>query len=128
MHEVCGARLGDDTHEVSEEPDFTKMRIFWKALSIVLVATLLACLLVSVSMYSWPSIPSSPRPAEGRVYPLNDHGHYTYMNRSEYLLREVIALIWAPLVIALGVIQYFVDPFDELRRRRLYGRPPSDFR
>jgi hypothetical protein len=76
-------------------------------------------------MYWWPNIPPSPRLAEGRVYPLNDHGYYTYMNRSEYTLREVIGWFWPPLVIALGAIQYFVDPFGELRRRRLYGRPPQ---
>jgi hypothetical protein len=104
------------------------MRAFWKALSIALVVMLLGCGLLSLSMYAWPTIPSSPRPAEGRTYPLNNHGHYTYMNRSEYLVRETIQLIWIPLIFGFGAIQYFLDPFGERRRRRLYGSAPRGFR
>jgi hypothetical protein len=60
------------------------MRTFWKILATVLFVTTFASSLIDVSMFWWPDMPSSPRPSEGRVYQLNNHGHYTYMNRREY--------------------------------------------
>lgn len=100
------------------------MRIFWKILAIVLLVAFLGTFAVDFSMFYWPSIPSSPRPAEGRVYPLNNHGRYTYMNRREYLLDEAVRLVLPIILAAMAAIHYFVDPFDVKRRRHLYGRPP----
>jgi len=75
----------------------------------------------------WPNIPSAPRPAEGRIYPLNNHAHYAHMNRSEYRLREWMLSCSPPVVVlAPGAFRYFADLFGELCRRRLYGRP-QDF-
>src|SRR5882762_6599868 len=102
------------------------MRIFWKLLSITLFTACLVFSLTGLSMFWWPNIPSSPRPAEGRIYPLNNHGHYTYMNDSEHFIQE---LTWGGcpiLVAAFAAIQYFVDPFD-YKRRRSYGSPPPGF-
>jgi hypothetical protein len=104
------------------------MQTFWKVLSIILVATFFSCLLLSVSMYSWPDMPTSPRPAEGRIYPLNDHGHYTYMNEPEHRLRTVIWWVLPILIVAICTIQHFKDPSGEQRKWRLYGRVPREFR
>jgi hypothetical protein len=103
------------------------MRTFWKILCVALLVGMLVPFLVDLSMFYWPSIPSSPRPAEGRVYPLNNHGHYTYMNRREHLLDESVQWIFLICLPALMAIQHFVDPFEMKRRRRLYGQPPRDF-
>jgi hypothetical protein len=96
-----------------------EMRTFWKVLSVALGVMLFATLLVNISMYYWPSIPSSPRPAEGRVYPLNNHGSYTYMNRQEYLLREECSWVFLACFAAFGSIQVILDPFDQKRRPRM---------
>jgi len=101
------------------------MRTFWKVLSVVLFASCFLSGLIGISLYAWPNIPSSPRPAEGRIYPLNNHGHYTYMNRSEHILSQIPFWITPVFLPAFAAIQYFVDPFDELRRRRLYRWPPQ---
>jgi hypothetical protein len=94
---------------------------------IVLLVAFLSGILTSVSMYWWPQIPTSPHPAEGRVYPLNNHGHYTYMNESEYRLRTRIWWAFPILLAIIAVIQHFIDPFDGQRKRRLYGQPPREF-
>ena len=91
------------------------MRTFWKFLSVALVASCFAFGLIGISLYWWPSIPSNPRPAEGRIYPLNNHGHRTYMNRSEYLLHVLPFWIYPPFLLAYGAILHFVDPFDQKR-------------
>jgi hypothetical protein len=79
-------------------------------------------------MFWWPDMPSTPNPAEGRIYPLNNHGHYTYMNRSEYLLDETLKAMFPILLIGFAAIQYSIDPFGEIRKRRLYSSPPRGFR
>jgi hypothetical protein len=104
------------------------MRKFWKLSSIVLFTICVAFMLTGLSMFWWPNIPSSPRPSEGRVYPLNNHGHYTYMNDSERFIHQ-LTLEGSPiLLVAFAAIQYFVDPFDYKRRRRIYASPPAGFR
>ena len=99
--------------------------MFWKILSVALFATCFVFGAISVSMYCWPSIPSSPRPSEGRIYPLNNHGHYTYMSEAEYRLWQTPFWITPILLPAFAVIQYLVDPFEEIRKRRLYRWPPQ---
>jgi hypothetical protein len=42
---------------------------------------------LGISMYWWPNIPSVPRPAEGRIYPLNNHAHCTCMNARKVFLK-----------------------------------------
>lgn len=96
---------------------------FWKILTVLVSVPMLVSFLISFSMYWWPGIPSSPRPAEGRIYPLNNHGHYTYMNRRECLLNQAMWWIYPPGMAALIAIEYFVDPFDHKRRWRPV-RPP----
>jgi len=91
------------------------MRMCWKILTAFLAVTFLASLAVTISMYYWPSIPRSPQPSEGRIYPLNNHGSFTYMNRTEYALRQECWWTFAICFAALGSIQLFVDPFDKKR-------------
>jgi hypothetical protein len=66
-------------------------------------------------------------PAEGRIYPLNNHGNYTYMNEWEHRLDETLSLMCPFLFVGLALIVHFIDPFDEKRKRR-YGSPPAGFR
>ena len=103
------------------------MRTFWKVLAATLGVIYLAFFLVDFSMYWWPDMPTSPVPAEGRIYPLNNHGYHTYMNEWEHQLDETIWLIGPFLFLCLFLIIRFVDPFDEKRRKR-YGSPPPGFR
>jgi hypothetical protein len=101
-----------------------RRQTFWKVLSVILAAFLAVSFFIGISMYWWPNIPSSPCPTEGRVYPLNNHGHYTYMNRQEQLLN--LSLFWAfpALFFPLAAIQHFLDPFNQKRRWRPV-RPPD---
>ena len=100
-----------------------RMRTFWKVVSVVLAVLLPVSLLVNISMYWWPNIPSSPRPTEGRVYPLNNHGHYTYMNRQEFMLNESLTWAFLALFFPFVAIQHFLDPFNQKPRWRPI-RPP----
>jgi hypothetical protein len=106
----------------------SRSKTFWKLLLAVLFFPMVASIFVDISMYWWPSIPSTPRIAEGQIYPLNNHGRHTYMNREEYLFDESVKWIVFPVGTAIAAIDYFVDPFDHKRKRRIYGRPPRDFR
>jgi hypothetical protein len=106
----------------------TSMQTFWKVFSVILFATCLTSALVDISMFWWPDMPSTPKPTEGRIYPLNNHAHYTYMNRPEYLLDETIRWTFPVLGLVFAAIQYLVDPFGEIRKRRLDGSPPRGFR
>jgi hypothetical protein len=100
------------------------MRTFWKILATVLFVTTLSSFLIDVSMFWWPDMPSSPRPSEGRVYPLNNHGRYTYMNRREYLLSWVLEDVGFAGGAAFAAIYLFVDPFDWKRRFHPVRPPP----
>jgi hypothetical protein len=100
------------------------MRMFWKVLTIVLAVASSTCMLLTLSMYYWPDMTTSSRPSEGRIYPLNNHGHYTHMNESEHLLWRVTWWMFPIFAICLGALIHFVDPFsDKGRPRRL--RPPQ---
>ena len=80
------------------------MRTFWKVLLIALMVIYFAGCLAAFSMSWWPDMPTSPRPDEGRIYPLNKHGRYTYMNPWEYRLNSTISISWPFLVAALCLI------------------------
>jgi hypothetical protein len=104
------------------------MRVFWKILMVALAVAYGACFLIDLSMYWWPDMPTLPNPAQGRVYALNNHGYYTYMNAWEQRLHNTIFFLMLPLLFAgIGLIMHFVDPFDVKRKRR-YGSPPPGFR
>jgi hypothetical protein len=104
------------------------MRRLWKALSIALFATLILCSVTGFSMFWWPDIPSSPQPEQGRIYPLNNHGHYTYMNRQEHLVQELTWVSSPILMLGFVAIQYVFDPFGQIRRARKYGSVPRALR
>ena len=91
-------------------------RTFWKTVSVILIVLLAVSFIINISMYWWPNIPSSPNPSEGRVYPLNNHGHYTYMNRNEYTLNESLSWAFPALFFPLAAIEHFLDPFNQKRR------------
>lgn len=107
--------MGDDA-KLSGRIVSATMRTTWKVVSIAVKIVCLVCLLIGFSMYWWPGIPSSPRPSEGRVYPLNNYGHYTYMNRQEYLLNESIRWIFPAVFLPFAFIEYFVDPLNRKPR------------
>ena len=96
------------------------MQTFWKIVSVTLFVTFLALFLVTFSMYWWPGIPSSPRPQEGRVYPLNNHGHYTYMNKPEHDLRDTARSAMPVLFVGFALIQFLLDPFEYKKKRQAY--------
>lgn len=107
-----------DNETVIRKVGSTRARKVWKVLTIFVTVTCLACFAIHFSMYFWPGIPSSPQPSEGRVYPLNNHGHYTYMNRQEYLLNQWSFWIFPALFLPAALIEYFVDPLNRKRRWR----------
>jgi hypothetical protein len=95
------------------------MKTFLKLTMIVLVVAIFTSLAVEVSMYYWPGIPPVPDARQGRIYPLDNHGGYTYMNRQEYLLRGSLFWIFFVCFSAAAAIEQFLDPFD----RKLRPRP-----
>jgi hypothetical protein len=100
------------------------MRKFWKAVSIALIIVTYGSFITMISMFWWPSIPPAPRPAEGRVFALNDHGRYTYMNKKEHDLQQSL---FASFLVGAGfviLIQYFADPFDCKRQYRVIRPAP----
>jgi hypothetical protein len=107
--------------------NFTRNKAFWKVITGLIFFPTFAYVMLVISMFWWPNIPSTPRPDEGRIYPLNNHGSYTYMNRREYLMQEATPFVVVPVLAALAAINYLVDPFDN-ERKRIYGRAPHDFR
>ena len=105
-----------------------KMITIWKIVYVLLFAVFSTTFIVAFSMFYWPSIPSDPKPAEGRIYPLNNHGRHTYMTRREYLVQEDAQIILPLTLASIGAIYYFIDPFDQKNRQRRYRRPPPDFK
>jgi hypothetical protein len=97
------------------------MRTVWKILQVTLMFLAISYFLVfGFSMYFWPSIPSAPHPEQGRLYALNNHAAYTYMNRREYLLHEASLYVLLACGGAAVLIENFVDPFN----RKSRPRPP----
>ena len=104
------------------------MKNFWKVAYVLLFAVFSLTFIVAFSMFYWPSIPPFPKPTEGRIYPLNNHGKHTYMNRREYQIQQDAQLILPLTLASLGAIYYFIDPFDQKGRQRRYRRPPLEFK
>ena len=119
-----GERIPLDNYTVaSPQPGSARMRTFWKVLAIVLFVMLFTSTLVHMSMYFWPDMTDSPRPSEGRFYPLYKFNHSKYMNERE---RSLDRMLWwtAPVGgFALLVIVFLIDPFDDKHRLRPL-RPP----
>jgi len=129
--EGAGPLGSGEDKELGQKEDSTTQKqnmTLWKAIFILLSAVFASTFIIVFSMFYWPSIPSSPQPAEGRVYPLNNHGKYTYMNRREYLMQEDAQLILPLTLASIGAIYYFIDPFDLKSRQRRYRRPPRNFK
>jgi hypothetical protein len=101
-----------------------RSRKFWRILCKIWFVMLIPLFLVNFSMYWWPDMPSSPRPTEGRIYPLNNHGHNTYMNEREHLFEEVFWPVWMFSIASLIAIDFLIDPFDRKRRERPMLPPP----
>ena len=101
---------------------------FWKFVYVLLIVLGASLGVINFSMFYWPTIPSSPKPAEGRIYPLNNHGKHTYMNRQEFLIRQGGDAIVPLAVLAAIAIGYFIDPFDQKGRALRYRRTPRDFK
>jgi len=85
-----------------------------KIISILCIAFSVLIFLYELSFY-YRDFPSTPIPESGRVYPLNNHGRYTYMSHSEYLQEEICAYAPIPFFAIAFWIDYRYDPF---RRRR----------
>jgi len=82
-----------------------------KVISVVCVAASVATFAYGMSFY-YLGLPTTPDPEIGRIYPLNNHGYYTFMTRRQYLEHEIcIDIFMLPFVIAI-LIDYFYDPFD----------------
>ena len=77
----------------SLEPSSVIVRTFWKILAIVLCMMLFTSTFVHMSMYFWPDMTYSPRPSEGRFYPIYKFDHPKYMNEREGSLYQT--LWWA---------------------------------
>ena len=103
-------------------------KTLWKVISVLLFVMLATTFIIAFSMFYWPSIPSSPQRAQGRIYPLNNHGRYTFMNHREYQIQEGAQIILPLTLASIGAIYYFIDPFDLKSRQRRYRRPPRDYR
>ena len=119
----------DNNTTTSPQPGSARAHTFWRIVTKLLFVMLCPLFLVRFSMYWWPDMPSSPRPSEGRIYPLNNHDHYTYMNEKEHLFDETFWWVFPAGVFAIAVIQFFVDPSTtnvvRVRRvRRLRGHSP----
>jgi hypothetical protein len=104
------------------------MKNVWKLVYVLLFVMGTLIFAVNFSMFYWPSIPSSPKPAEGRIYPLNNHGKHTYMNRQEFVIRQAGDSMLPLALLAIVAIYYFIDPFDQKGRQRRYRRPPPEFK
>lgn len=95
------------------------MKVLYKITMTVLIGFAFASFAVGISMYYWPGIPAAADASKGRVYVLNNHGRYTYMNRKEYLLNESLFGMSVVCFAGAFIIDRFLDPFD----RKLRPRP-----
>jgi hypothetical protein len=58
----------------------------WKAVARGASVLFVLSFAFSGSFYYWPSLPHSPRPELGFIYPLNNHGWITYMTAAQWWL------------------------------------------
>ena len=84
----------------------------------------IVCVVASITLFAYGmafyyrDFPNKPQPELGRIYPLNNHGYFTFLTRREHLEREIsIDTFLIPFGIAV-LIDHFFDPFD----RRSKGR------
>ena len=63
-------------------------RILWYAAVVISSAGMLGWLRAIEIWYQYWSLPHSPNPATGNIYPLNIHGYVVYQTLKEQLRRE----------------------------------------
>src|SRR5262249_39871027 len=107
-----------------QDQRMASMRTVWKIVSAGLVTIGFASFLFAISMHGWTSLPTVPRPDEGRIYPLNNHGALRYMNHKEKLLQEGAFCLFGVCLVAAGLIENFVDPFERKKTVRPLRPPP----
>ena len=76
-------------------------RILWYAAVVICSAGALGWLRAIEIWYEYWSLPHSPNPATGNIYPLNIHGYVVYQTLQEKLRRERWEF-WSLEVAALG--------------------------
>jgi len=75
----------------------------------------LASLAFAVSFF-FRDLPNRPHPELGRIYPLNNHGYYLYLNRKEHLAQEVSEYVSFGLFLFILPIDLLFKPFEEQER------------
>jgi hypothetical protein len=92
--------------------------MLWYAAVVICSAGMLGWLRAVEISYQYWSLPHSPNPATGNVYPLNIHGYVVYQTLKEQVRRErweFWSLEVAGFGIALGVFQKWLT---ERRQRK----------
>jgi hypothetical protein len=81
--------------------------------AVVIVCGILYCAAFAfgISLY-YRSLPHSPQPELGRIYPLNNHGYLLFMTRSEQIQQEAAFVISGALFVILAAIHHFLDPLE----------------
>ncbi len=98
------------------------------AAKLVLILCLVGMVLAfafGISFY-YRDLPSKPQPEAGRIYPLNNHGYYTYMTKREEVQQEISEFVFGVLFVLAILIDRFLDPFDRRKEEQFMRnqRPP----
>jgi hypothetical protein len=78
---------------------------------IILVAASFTCFGFGLSFY-FGKFPATPQPAQGRIYPLNNHGYITYLTKHDTITQEVSFVLFGVLFATAALINHFIEPFD----------------
>ena len=87
---------------------------FWKiseaAATIISAASF--CYTWGLHMHFAFSRPTSPNSLEGRVYALNTHGHWVYLNAQEHFLLIFLYVLFIVLALTAITIDWLKNPFQ----------------
>ncbi len=99
-----------------------------KIVGVICVICSVAAFVFALSFY-YRHLPNKPEPELGRIYPLNNHGYYTYMTGGEQLQQQVSEFLSIVLFALAVLINHFIDPFDRCKREEAVNkRPPWNHR
>jgi hypothetical protein len=99
-----------------------------RVVEIVCVVGLALAFGFGISFY-YRDLPDKPQPELGRIYPLNNHGYYTYMTKRETVEQEASEVAFTVLFVLAIIIDQFIDPFDRGKlEKSTTKRPPWSHR
>ncbi len=91
------------------QPSKSTKFLLKKSLVIAMITVGFASFVLMLGLFFYLQVhsPSTPSPATGQVYQLNDHGYYFYVSKTESILQDVLFFAFAIFGVGAGILNVY---------------------